>query len=136
MKSKGEGKVIFLLNRERIYYEMEKTFTDLHHGLYRFDFYLPNYGGSPVVLEINGPQHYTQVKRFHKTRQEFLAAQERDRRKISYCLANGIKIYCIPYWELDGIKSVEELLNNEYIARTKWKNDEDWRAYKEKGEGK
>ena len=129
MKSKGEGKVIFLLNRERIYYETEKTFTDLRHGLYRFDFYLPKYDQSPVVIEVNGPQHYTQVARFHKTRQDFLAAQERDRRKISYCLANGIRIYCIPYWELDKITSVKEVLDDTYLARDRWKNDNDWRAF-------
>ena len=129
MKSKGEGKVIFLLNRERIYFDMEKTFVDLRHGLYRFDFYLPNYGDCPIVIEVNGPQHYTQVKRFHKTRADFLAAQERDRRKISYCLANGIKIYCIPYWDLDNITSVKELLDDTYLARDRWKNDNDWRAH-------
>lgn len=129
MKSKGEGKVTFLLNRERVYYETEKTFTDLRHGLYRFDFYLPNYKEAPVVIEVNGPQHYTQVKQFHKTREEFLAAQERDRRKISYCLANGIKIYCVPYWDLDNISSLNELLDDMYLARDRWKNDNDWRAH-------
>ena len=135
MKSKGEGKVINLLNKARIKFECEKTFGDLRHGLYRFDFYL-EYKKKKCVIEINGPQHYTQQKIFHKTRKEFLSAQERDRRKISYCLANEITIYCIPYWEMDSIDSVEELFKEKYIARTRWKNDEDWRAYKEKGEGK
>jgi hypothetical protein len=51
--------------------------------------------------------------------------QEHDRRKISYCLANNIKIYIIPFWEIENIKSVKDLLSNKFRALTRWKNDED-----------
>lgn len=135
-RSHGEQKIDSILTENNIYFVREKTFEDLHgkSGSYlRFDFYIPD---KKIAIEFNGEGHYEQTKRFHKTRQEFLAAQERDRRKISYCLANEITIYCIPYWEIDSIDSVEGLFKEKYIARTKWKNDEDWRAYKEKGEGK
>lgn len=132
----GEGRIINILNHAGIRFETEKTFGDLKHGLYRFDFYLPSYNGGPVVAEYNGQQHYEQIKKFHKTRKEFTAAQERDRRKISYCLANGITIYCIPYWDGESIKTIDDIFKPEYIAHNRWKNDEDWRARKGKGEGK
>lgn len=130
MTSKGEGKIINLLNHAGIHYEREKTFGDLRHGLYRFDFFIPNLDGRKVVIEVNGMQHYSQIPRFHKTRKDFLAAQERDRRKISYCLANGIDIYCLPYWVLDDIKSLSDVFMSTYLARDRWKNDTDWREHK------
>ena len=51
--------------------------------------------------------------------------QEHDRRKISYCLANDIKIYIIPFWEIDKIDKAEQLFGEKYLARTRWKNDEE-----------
>ena len=51
----------------------------------------------------SGEQHYKYVAKFYHSRAEFMAAQERDRRKISYCLANNIPIYVIPYWELENL---------------------------------
>lgn len=120
-------KKIFL--RNGLKFEQEKTFSDLRGGKYRFDFYFSNYKGIKIVVEMNGAQHYKIVPRFHKTRQDFLSAQERDRRKISWCLANGIKIYCIPFWEIDNIKNLEDIFQNKFLAKSKWKNDEDWKIF-------
>ena len=124
--SKGEEKISHLLREKGISFEREKTFEDLRGGKYRFDFFLPY---KNVVVEINGNQHYEMISRFHKNKTEFYKAQERDRRKISYCLANKILIYCIPYWEIDGIKAVEDIFQNKFLARSKWKNDEDWKRH-------
>jgi hypothetical protein len=52
--SKGEDKIINLLNYARIKFVREKSFSDLKHGLFRFDFYLPNVGGRPAIIEFNG----------------------------------------------------------------------------------
>lgn len=49
--------------------------------------------------------------------------QEHDRRKISYALANKIKIYIIPFWEIDKITSADQLFQEKYLARSRWKND-------------
>ena len=51
--------------------------------------------------------------------------QEHDRRKISYCLANDIKIYIIPFWEIDKITTAQDLFNDKFLARSRWKNDEE-----------
>jgi hypothetical protein len=56
--------------------------------------------------------------------------QEHDRRKISYCLANKIKIYVIPFWDLDKLQNWQDLFQTKYIAYTRWKNDEDYNKYK------
>lgn len=121
-----EEKIIKLLKKSHIYFEREKTFQDLRKGKYRFDFYCPFSPQGKAVIEVQGQQHYQYIGKFYKSRQEFMAAQERDRRKISYCLANDIKLYCIPYWEIDNLESGNEIFQNKFLAKDKWKNDTDW----------
>lgn len=123
--SKGENKIVDLLNKSRIKFEREKTFSDLKHGLFRFDFYLTDAQGGRCIIEYNGEQHYHYVSKFYKNPTEWRKMQEHDRRKISYCLANGIKIYIIPFWEIDKISTAAELFNDKYLAHTRWKNDEE-----------
>ena len=123
--SKGEDKIVDLLNRARISFVREKSFSDLKHGLFRYDFYIPCLDGGPAIIEFNGEQHYHFVKRFYRTPREWRKMQEHDRRKISYALANGIKIYIIPFWEIGNIFSAQELFQEKFLARTRWKNDEE-----------
>ena len=52
--SKGEDAIARILTKSNIPFEREKTFHDLKHGTYRFDFYLPSYNGRQVVIEYNG----------------------------------------------------------------------------------
>lgn len=124
--SKGEQKIIDILHREGIYFEREKQFPDLRGGVYRYDFFLPDRN---ICLEYNGEQHYVHTKFMHKTISDFKKAQERDRRKVSYCLARGIKLYCIPYWDLEKIENFDDLVKSEYLARTQFHNDDKWREY-------
>ena len=124
--SKGEEKIASILRKNKIEYQREKSFSDLKHGLFRFDFYLPS---ARVVVEFNGRQHYENIKHFFKERREWQKAQEHDRRKISYCLANNIPIYIVPFWEIDKINTMEELFNQKFLATTRWKNDDDYKKY-------
>ena len=73
--SKGEERIIELLKKGRYKFEREKRFSDLKHGLYRFDFYVIGGQAIPCILEYNGEQHYQHVKKFHATRTEFEAAK-------------------------------------------------------------
>ena len=114
-----------LLSQANFLYEREKIFKDCYNGHYRYDFYLPE---KNILLEVQGQQHYIYNKKFYKNKSEFLKAQERDRRKISYALAHGIKIYCIPYWEMDNISSVEDLFNQKFLAKSKFHNDDVFRT--------
>ena len=127
--SKGEEKIVNLLQKGRYKFEREKRFSDLKKGLYRFDFYVVGGRAIPCAIELQGAQHYRFVSKFHSSRADFKAAQERDRRKISYCLSHGIPLYIIPYWELDNLRTATDLFNPRFRATSKWKNDIDWQNY-------
>lgn len=127
--SYGEQLINQILQTEHFNYEREKCFKDLRNGLYRFDFYLPELN---IVIEYQGIQHYQYQSYFHKTKSEFLKAQERDRRKISYCLANNIKLYAIPYWDINYIHTFNDILQDKYLARSKFHNDEVYRSQNSK----
>ena len=127
--SKGEEKIISLLQKSQYRFEREKHFSDLKKGSYRFDFYIYRYN-KWVLIEFQGAQHYEYVSKFYHSRAEFETAKERDRRKISYCLAHNIPLYIIPYWELDNLFTAADLFNDRFLAKTRWKNDQDWQQYK------
>ena len=124
--SKGEEKIVNLLQKGRYKFEREKRFKDLKRGLYRFDFYVVGGRAIPCAIEYQGEQHYQYVDKFYSSRAEFEAAKERDRRKISYCLAHQIPLYIIPYWELENVHTAADLFNSRFRATSRWKNDQDW----------
>ena len=126
-----EEKIVTLLKRGKIKFEREKRFSDLRNGRFRFDFYVYLQDG-PAIVEVQGEQHYQFVSRFYKSRKDFMAARERDRRKISYCLANQIPIYIIPYWEIENLTCAADLFQERFRAKTRWKNDVDFQNFKSK----
>lgn len=121
--SNGEKLVITILNGEGIRFEREKTYRDLKHGLYRFDFYLPD---KNILIEYDGENHFKDV--FKKG--DFRAAQERDRRKNSYALANQIPLYRIPYWEFKTIKTFDDITTDAHRVKNRWHNDFLWQKIK------
>lgn len=121
--SKGEDYLIDLFNREGVKFEREKSFEDCRGGRYRFDFYLPLTARGRVLVEYDGEQHFQFIPRFFKFRSDFLKAQEHDRRKNSYCLANSIPLYRIPYWAIGRIHSVSDIFQDEFLVKSRWHND-------------
>ena len=117
--SKYENKIMELLKASKISFYREKTFQDLRRGLFRFDFYLPNYCGHPVIVEVDGEQHFQPIY----GRQVFMKGQEHDRQKNSYCLANEIPLYRIPYWEIPKLKSSDEIFTEAHLVKDRWHND-------------
>ena len=117
--SKYEESVIKILKQGQISFVREKTFSDLKHGLFRFDFYIPNLQGAPAIVEVDGEQHFKPIY----GRQSFLKGQEHDRRKNSYCLANNIPLYRIPYWEIKNLRTVDDIFKDEFLVKTRWHND-------------
>ena len=124
--SKGEEKIIQILKKGKLKFEREKRFSDLKHGLYRFDFYVDCGRSKKVLIELQGEQHYRFVSKFYGSRADFEKAKERDRRKISYCLAHRIPLYIIPFWELENLSKPEDLFQEKFRAKDRWKNDKDW----------
>ena len=118
--SKYEDKIISLLKNAQISFLREKTFSDLKHGLFRFDFYIHNLHGAPAIVEVDGEQHFRPIY----GRKEFLKGQEHDRRKNSYCLANNIPLYRIPYWEIKNLDKAEDIFQEEFLVKSRWHNDQ------------
>lgn len=50
-----------------------------------------------IACEYNGAQHYKYSPFFHKTYQDFINQQERDKFKIEQCKLLNIKLITIPY---------------------------------------
>lgn len=121
--SSYELHILRILTRSKVIFEREKVFSDLRSGKYRFDFYIPNYNGKKILIEVDGEQHFNQVKHFQKTRLDFKKTQEHDRRKNTYALANNYILIRIPYWRIDDIKTFTDLFNKDFIVRTKFHND-------------
>lgn len=117
--SKYEEQIIKILKKEKISFQREKTFSDLKHGLFRFDFYIPNLQGAQAIIEVDGEQHFKPIY----GRQSFLKGQEHDRRKNSYCLANNIPLYRIPYWEIKNLKTATDIFQDNFLVKTRWHND-------------
>ena len=117
--SKYENKIMELLKKAKLTFYREKTFKDLKKGLFRFDFYIQNYNGRPVIIEVDGEQHFLPIY----GRQAFLKGQEHDRQKNSYCLANNLLLYRIPYWEIPNLKLASEIFTEDHLVKTRWHND-------------
>ena len=117
--SKYENRVMELLKKAKLSFYREKTFKDLRKGLFRFDFYLPNYHGAPAIVEVDGEQHFQPIY----GRKAFLKGQEHDRQKNSYCLANGVALYRVPYWQIPNLKSIDDIFTKENLVKTRWHND-------------
>ena len=111
-----EKYIIKLLTKERVKFQTEKTYSSLAKGKFRFDFFLVDSG---ILIEIDGEQHFKPIY----GRQNFIKGQEHDRRKNSYCLANNIKLYRIPYWEVYNIKKVSDLFKKDFRVTSRWHSD-------------
>ena len=117
--SKYENKIMEILKAAKQSFYREKTFKDLKRGLFRFDFYLQNYHGRPVIVEVDGEQHFKPIY----GRQAFLKGQEHDRQKNSYCLANNIPLYRVPYWKIKDLKTINDIFTDEHLVKDRWHND-------------
>ena len=117
--SKYENYIMELLKKSKIKFYKEKTFQDFKKGLFRFDFYIWNLNGTPAIVEVDGEQHFKPIY----GRQAFLKGQEHDRQKNSYCLANNIPLYRVPYWEIYTLKNASEIFTETHLVKTRWHND-------------
>lgn len=108
-QSKGEYLIEQALNKLGIQYDKEHMFQDcrnpITNNVLRFDFYLPTYN---TCIEFDGEQHFIQAKRIEQYwwgQVDLEAIKGRDIIKNQYCKNNNIKLYRIPYTELNNIDS-------------------------------
>lgn len=124
--SKGAEKIYKLLAAAGYNVKLEYEFSNLKgkKGVpLRYDFALL-YGGRLIALiEYDGEAHFKQIKHFQVTSDKFKQSQERDRRKNQYALMNNIPLYRIPYWDIDKINTINDILQIKYRVKTKYHND-------------
>ena len=131
--SKGAQKIAKILKENNYNFCLEKTYPDFrsyknHNFPYRYDFCV-NVDGKEILIEYDSELHFKFIPCFHRIEQNFREAQERDRRKNSYCLANQIPLYRIPYWDLDKINSFSDICIDEYKVKNRYHNDYLWRKH-------
>ena len=124
--SKGAKKIYFILHKAQIPFKLEYEFFELKGKKstpLRYDFAILS-GGRPIALiEFDGEMHFQQIKHFYKTSDKFKQAQERDRKKNQFALRNNIPLYRIPYWDIDNINNINDILQLKYRVKTKYHND-------------
>ena len=124
--SKGEQKIIDILNANNIFFKREVSFNDLkgiNNNLLRFDFAIYRNNRLFCLLEIDGEQHFKFIKHFHKTIFGFKKSLEWDRKKNKYCLVHNIPLLRIPYWDYDSLTFKKIFTESSYKVTTKYHND-------------
>lgn len=122
--SKGEELVAKLLRENGFQYQREISAPGMmgFREPLRFDFVVYKNGKFVCCIEVDGEQHFSYVKFFHKTPMGFNKSKEMDRRKNSFCLANNIPLIRIPYWELENL-NINKIFSKEFLVKNKFHND-------------
>lgn len=134
--SKGEDKIIKLLNSARVRYDREITVPRLtgKKGVpLRFDFGIYKNNQLIILIEFDGEQHFHYTSHFNKTKSDFIYRCGCDRKKNEWALKNNIPLYRIPFWEIENMNSLTDLLNNKFKVFSIYHND---RLIREKFGGK
>ena len=109
--SKGVYKIISILEKEKIRYEMDKSFDSLY-----FDFYLPD---NNILIEDDGEQHYMRMGTLTEEElEEKLTKQKKyDIIKNRWVYEHNIRLFRIPYWDYANINSYEDIINIKYEVK-------------------
>lgn len=124
--SKGERKIEDILKQNKISFQREVSFNDLHglgNNLLRFDFAIFKQDQLICLIEYDGEQHFKFVKHFHKNVFNFKKEKEWDRRKNKYCLIHNIPLIRVPYWDYDTLTFKKIFTEPSYRVTTKYHND-------------
>lgn len=115
IKSKGEQKIIQLLQDNNIAFECQKTFDTCIFPVSNrpalFDFYVDN----KYIIEYDGEQHYIATNQGWNTSEHLEKIQERDQYKNEWCKKNNIPLIRIPYTHFDKL-NISDLL----LEETQW----------------
>ena len=109
--SKGEKRIMSVLDSHNIKYKTEQMFDDLvgvGGGQLRFDFGIED---ENLLIEYDGKQHYHHVKTW-MSEEIFNDLQHHDKMKNEFCDKNGITLLRIKYTDYDKI---EEILDRQLL---------------------
>lgn len=108
INSKGEEKIIKILQENNIPFETQKVFDTCKFSdtgaLARFDFYVDN----KYIIEYDGELHFTYGTGW-ATKEKFLKTQEHDEIKTKWCKQNNIPLIRIPYTKYETL-SINDLI--------------------------
>ena len=110
LKSKGEQKIIELLQQYNIPFEYQKTFPNCispdsgYHLI--FDFYIDN----KYLVEFDGEQHFFYTENGWSNLKNFTKTKMRDMYKNEWCQNNNIPLIRIPYTQLQSLNISDILL--------------------------
>lgn len=102
----AENSVADVLDEFGVEYIREYTFEECRDK-YKlpFDFYLPEYN---VAVEYDGEDHYMPINRNGRGEKvsvdKLKYTQHHDKIKNDYCVANGVGLIRIPYWEKNNLE--------------------------------
>ena len=108
--SKGERKIEDILKQNKISFQREVSFNDLHglgNNLLRFDFAIFKQDQLICLIEYDGEQHFKKISLFDKDEDSFLIRRAHDLIKNKYCFDNDIPLIRIPYdadYTIDDLK--------------------------------
>lgn len=134
--SKGEDKIIKLLNSARVRYDREiivPRLTGKKGVPLRFDFGIYKNKQLIILIEFDGEQHFHYTSHFNKNKSDFIYRCGCDRKKNEWALKNNVPLYRIPFWEIENVNSLTDLLNNKFKVFSIYHND---RLIREKFGGK
>ena len=110
INSKGEQKIISLLQSQKIPFIKEKIFNDLIS--LRFDFWVDN----KYIIEFDGIQHFQTKNSGWDTEEHLLKLQKNDKIKNEYCKKHNIPLIRIPYTHLSELELKDLMLEtSKYI---------------------
>ena len=116
--SKGEAKIVEILNKLNIEFYREYKFIDcispITKAKLRFDFYLPK---ENICIEYDGQQHYSNASvKFFSEKESLEDRQYRDSIKNNYCKEKNIILIRIPYKDYNKLDKeyILQKINNKY----------------------
>lgn len=105
--NKGEVRISKFLSNNNIFYETEKTFSELRGvrgGMLSYDFYIKD---KNILVEFQGQQHEYSVEYFGGEEQ-FIIQKEHDKRKREFAIKNNINLIEIWYYDFNNIEKILE----------------------------
>lgn len=119
IKSMGEYRLNNILTRNNIFYETQKKFEKCKSTFEMpFDFAIYNNQKELLYLiEYDGDIHFEYRETGWNTKEAFIKRVKNDSAKNKYCLDNNISLYRIPYYDLNSLNKIEDILQDKYLVK-------------------
>lgn len=117
-ESRGESRIDFLLRKKGILYKREATFKGLKNKRnLKCDFYIKDKRYIPFVIEFDGEQHFIPSSSNERHLNKFKYINKLDDIKNRYMTENNIRMYRIPYWDIDEVEYIVKEILQENLQR-------------------